>query len=70
MVNIFWFIFWLLVFWFISFFVAFFCAFFYIWIYAFSSCISCLTGAADFLLLGVQFPFYCGKAMLEGKSPC
>ncbi|KAH8243658.1 uncharacterized protein [Drosophila kikkawai] len=68
MPNPLWFIFWLLVFWFVSFFVAFFCAFFYIWVYAFASCIPALTGISEILLQGVQFPFYCGKAMLEGKQ--
>ncbi|KAJ9582454.1 hypothetical protein L9F63_003147 [Diploptera punctata] len=63
-----WFIIWLLILIFISFEVAGFCAFFYIFLYPVTVCIPDLSALTDFLLKGVQFPYYCAKGMMEGQS--
>lgn len=63
-----WFVIWLLVLIFISFEVAGICAFFYIIILPITVCIPDLSVFTDLLLKGVQFPYYCAKAMMEGQS--
>jgi len=66
--NPLWVIIWLLILIFISFFVAGFCAFFYIYILPITVCVPDLSAFTDVMLKGVQFPFYCAKAMMEGRS--
>lgn len=68
--SILWFIIWLLILIFISFEVAGFCSFFYIFILPITVCIPDLSAITDLLLKGVQFPYYCAKAMMEGQPLC
>ncbi|KAJ8923078.1 hypothetical protein NQ315_001630 [Exocentrus adspersus] len=59
---------WLLILFFISFFVAAFCAGFYILVHPLSVCLPPLSGLADILLSGIQFPHYCADKMMTGGS--
>ncbi|KAK9700363.1 hypothetical protein QE152_g31293 [Popillia japonica] len=61
---------WFLILIIISFFVAGFCAGWYILIHPLSVCINPLTGLADLLLSGVQFPHYCAEKMMSGAPLC
>ncbi|XP_076250109.1 uncharacterized protein LOC143189946 [Rhynchophorus ferrugineus] len=67
MANVVFSIIWLLILIFLSFFIAYICATLYIIVYCLSACIPPLTGLADVLLSGVQFPQYCAKKMLSGE---
>ncbi|CAG0925788.1 unnamed protein product [Notodromas monacha] len=59
---------WLLILFFFSFYLAGFCAWWYVIILPCSACIDSCTPLSDKLLKGVQFPYFCAKCMVAGKS--
>jgi len=61
-----WGVVWFLVLWFIGWPIAGFCAGFYILLLPLTVCIEGLKGLTDFLLKGLQLPYFCADHMMKG----